>query len=257
MVIVGPFAQQLLTYYSYEVPLSDVKASIPRNTNFASLGPLSHHIAASISSMPPTWQQSINAGLFAPGQKVSVDCPSGNCTFPESYATVGYCSECTDVSDLLSIENQTFYSVIEGKTYERWGYNTSIPSGASCISLAAETGWWNWSSMSVNEQAEVGTSVDIILGQVPYDEFRQSFVDNNSTCIAQEGNTSWRCRGYGAASCTLYPCVKMYSGNVSLGSLEETVLDTSPPDQWSEVALYGLKATLDLQCVSKRIVRLF
>ncbi len=241
MVLIGPFAQQLLLYYDCHWPLDGTEASVALSSfyeDFGSDAP-TYHIVGGLASVPPAWQQAVNAGLFAPGQKIPVNCPSGNCTFQHTYATLGYCSTCSDVSNQLSIVNQTFHD----GTYTSWGYNTSLPSGSFVLSGRGD-GVYNWSSISVDG---ISSTVDIILGQAPYDAFRNAFVEDNSTCVAQEGSASWRCRGYGAAKCKLYPCVKRFAGFVKVGSLQETLLDTS--DQWSSNDTV-FPTILDVQCLS-------
>ena len=55
-------------------------------------------------------QNAINAGLFSPGVGVGFDCSSGNCTFPDSYNSLAYCSHSDDISDTLSF-TQVCYNI--------------------------------------------------------------------------------------------------------------------------------------------------
>jgi hypothetical protein len=40
----------------------------------------------------------------------------------------------------------------------------------------------------------------------------------------QSKNMPWRCRGYGAAKCSLYPCIRTYQANMTNGKFVETVV---------------------------------
>ncbi|KAI2781892.1 hypothetical protein F4815DRAFT_464601 [Daldinia loculata] len=46
---------------------------------------------------------------------------------------------------------------------------------------------------------------------------------------------SWRCRGYGAATCTIQPCVPVYNATVEAGRLTERLISQSETTAWGEV----------------------
>ena len=46
-------------------------------------------------------------------------------------------------------------------------------------------------------------------------------------CDADASNNTWRCRGYGAATCQVYPCVRSYNVSVENGAVKETVVSTA------------------------------
>jgi hypothetical protein len=50
-----------------------------------------------------------------------------------------------------------------------------------------------------------------------------------NTTAARNG-ADWRCRGYAAAECSLFPCTRTYHAQVINGALAETVVDESPID---------------------------
>lgn len=82
-----------------------------------------------------------------------------------------------------------------------------------------------------------------------------------SGCDDSSTNDSWSCRGYGAASCVIQPCVRTYSCSIEAGRVEETMVEESNLDQiwgFNETALGfsfqnahpPLLGLLDLQCIT-------
>ena len=104
-VALDPFAQQIIRYYSCQIPDTGSQATIARSTFFAEVG---GHLGAGLSTVAIGLQSSMNAGIFSPQTTgVAFDCGTSNCTFPGSYSTVGYCSTCEDVTSELTIHNLT------------------------------------------------------------------------------------------------------------------------------------------------------
>ncbi|KAK6854130.1 hypothetical protein PG995_009223 [Apiospora arundinis] len=71
-------------------------------------------------------------------------------------------------------------------------------------------------------------------------------------------NWPWKCQGYGAATCSLYPCVRMYNATVENGLLKERLV-THSNDQQLAVSNWHSKSdgngdsmitTLDADCLS-------
>lgn len=96
-IAIDPFIQQLLSYVDCNVALDDVQATLPRTNYFEGHGqvfstgaPEGGNIGESIE---PRLQAAVNEGLFGSPYAVAAECMSDNCTFPGSYATVGYCSK--------------------------------------------------------------------------------------------------------------------------------------------------------------------
>lgn len=64
---------------------------------------------------------------------------------------------------------------------------------------------------------------------------------------------SWRCRGYGAATCQLYPCIRTYEASIADGVLNETLVDETPqlPAIFSDTDDSVIfRATLNRSCLS-------
>ncbi|KAK7948005.1 uncharacterized protein PG986_008891 [Apiospora aurea] len=51
-------------------------------------------------------------------------------------------------------------------------------------------------------------------------------------CDAPEKRNDWRCRGFGAATCTLSPCVRMYNATVVNGQLTGSLVSDSGSMAW-------------------------
>ena len=62
---------------------------------------------------------------------------------------------------------------------------------------------------------------------------------------------NWYCRGYGAARCELYPCIRSYEGAVKNGKLQERQLDTAHSWSYSSAA-FEPAVTLDTNCLSMK-----
>lgn len=252
LLAVDPFTQQALTYYDCSTSLDGQQATLPR-TNF--FMPPGEHTGALEESIMPPIQNAINAGLFSPGVGVGFDCSSGNCTFPDSYNSLGYCSHCDDISDTLSFV-QVCYNIsgdpskaIDCQANLSMNVTSTLPSGLSVTVSAASGGSPDISTMGCTPYG----GVEFIMGKLG------TLADANLAgsvygCNSTQKNSTWSCRGYGAASCTLTPCIRSYAATqVTAGRLSETQTDSSGLAQWSigmgnnQVPLYGL---VDRECLS-------
>ena len=68
-------------------------------------------------------------------------------------------------------------------------------------------------------------------------------------------NSSWYCRGYGAARCAMGPCVKTYTASFTVGNFSEAVVEESPVDVWGLTfndSTYPppIYATVDTHCIN-------
>ncbi|KAI0532023.1 hypothetical protein GGR58DRAFT_523618 [Xylaria digitata] len=255
MVIVDPFTQQLLEYYDCRSTVQGMRASIGRTEYWQDLDSGSHPIGTAANAVPPLWQKAINAGVFASDQTMPFDCATGNCTFSQPYSTLAFCSLCDDLSDALFIRNLT--QTINNKT--TWGYNNTLPSGLSLINHeAGESMTWVISGIKINNKS--GVDIEIILGKTPDNIFTNNFITDTfddvsyEACMSKTDDNVWGCRGYGAARCQLFPCVKKFLSTVENGVLNETLIGTNGPlGEWSNFAgnsLQGTMAAVDISCVT-------
>ncbi|KAI1371199.1 hypothetical protein F4677DRAFT_317044 [Hypoxylon crocopeplum] len=213
-LLIVPFTQQIILFYSCNVLDTTLNASIPK-TNFASSG-TSMHIGANINSISPHIQAVMNSGVYDSAPKrVSFTCSTGNCTFQGVYHSMGWCSRCMDVSDQIEVR----------PSRHGFGANFTLPS--SNLSATAGVGTF------VMGQKYTTTPIQAILGW-----------DENGTAD-KLSDTPWGNRGYGAAECTINPCVRSYTGTVTGGNLTETLLSTS--QTWNQN--YWL-SSIDVSCLN-------
>ena len=239
-LLVDPFTQQVLQYTDCDTPARFGFASIPRTNIFESDGV---HVGARASSITSSVQAAINAGIVAPGGQVSMQCSSGNCTFSD-YSTLGYCAKCQDVSQQLVFQrgNVTFdgYNVTAVTTY--------VPDGYEVIYTrdGPESNFSVIAPVDLGFQVIVGLPLD-----GPIDPATGGPPEGCDSSTSS--NQTWRCRGYGAANCQMYPCVRSYSAEVTNGLLTETLVEeTLSADTFSlGIETGGLyAATLNATCLT-------
>lgn len=167
-------------------------------------------------------RSAINNGLFAKQQpEPFYTCPTGNCTFKESYSSVAYCSFCTDISSELKFFN---YSKYEGWEYKYTNISISTPSHTVTLSRMTE---WNatWGATDRTDLVSHGW--------------------RNVTIIRWDVGTEHESKAY---SCSLAPCVKTYTANVSGGRLEEHLIKEvhDSPHIWNDDYTFSMA---DLDCL--------
>jgi hypothetical protein len=167
-------------------------------------------------------QSAISTGIFNPGTfAIPFNCPTGNCTFPGQYHSVGYCSSCIDISaDVKLTSDPTL--------------NFTLASGLWANAQFAMT-------MGPANSEDIGNSAYQVL--VALSNYTSNlFLD---TCPASH---AWACRGYGAAQCSLFPCIRTFEGTVKGGNLTEVSRSSSA--NW---ALSGAgdsdQSSVDMACL--------
>lgn len=225
MLVIDPFAQQIIRYYGCSLAVQGQQATIPRTNYYISDGT---HTGAALINIPPALQSAINAGIFSPGRSVTPSCPTGNCTFSQPYSTIGYCGGCRDVTNDLrfNFKNASTTSLGEGGGFTDSAESilSYLPSGTSINSTGTHAAEGTTAGYSVRNLATMNYTIDVhnverneghtemmelILAQHPHLRDPVSVAHSstlNETC--QSGDDTWQCKGYGAASCTIYPCVR-------------------------------------------------
>ncbi|PPJ55124.1 hypothetical protein CBER1_09970 [Cercospora berteroae] len=84
-------------------------------------------------------------------------------------------------------------------------------------------------------------------------------------CVDPINENSWRCQGYGAASCSIFPCLRTYESNVTNGLLHERIvgLETQALESPSGAGFWfddltPVHAVLNVSCINeddRRILR--
>ncbi|KAI1342712.1 hypothetical protein F5Y15DRAFT_373733 [Xylariaceae sp. FL0016] len=189
-LLLSPFAQQVLQFYACTVLDTATDATIP--TTHVAAAATSVHIGANRNALDYRVQAAMNSGVYDDEMaQVQVSCTTGNCTFPGVYASAGWCSSCTDITDQLVITERTAAT------------NFTLPSTNLSALAGADTFVMGYG---------LGSTVQAILGW-------------SADGSDQLADTPWGRQGYGAAECRIDPCVRSYTANVSAGNLVETVVD--------------------------------
>ncbi|KAG5747852.1 hypothetical protein H9Q70_009466 [Fusarium xylarioides] len=211
-------------------------------------------------------EAAIQDAVVNPSQSANIDdlfnCPSGNCTFhpypdhPEqpdqdrvSYASLGMCSRCEDISKLVKIRvdrysqtdlHQAILSMdvpSQGNESDRIEISsgTSSQSARYLESKITEDFWWADKALPrdfLNTARWSAANLTILAFS---QQNCQNETDGSMSCPLvggrdkAKGPVAWdQPTGYIAAACILYPCIKHYSGTVRLGSLSERVVRSTP-----------------------------
>ncbi|KAK3687996.1 hypothetical protein B0T22DRAFT_511152 [Podospora appendiculata] len=96
--------------------------------------------------------------------------------------------------------------------------------------------WGDGRNVSLNSAIPPSVTFQMLAGRTPFSDRRIDPTNgqNLTGCDADPipDGTLWRCRGYGAAQCSLYPCVRTYEATVDRGLLIENVVRHSEPMTW-------------------------
>jgi len=242
VLVIDPFTQQVIDYYDCGVPVGGVNGTVPRTNVYLQRD--TNQSQATNGWIEPAMQAAIVAGVISPSRSVHADCPTGNCTFGD-YSTVAYCSACQDVTKDLSIQTtfvESNYSdtqilstlfpngTVGNVSMVAPGFLsntnisvlTSLPSGLSVFNGPGTA--LNLTKMQVFVQGEGSLDqsyrVEVIVGK-QFKTFDPATGKPPSGCENASANDTWFCNGYGAASCTLSPCVRTYMSVVNAGVLQE------------------------------------
>jgi hypothetical protein len=182
-------------------------------------------------------QRSINAVIFNPGENVALNCPTGNCTFPAEYHTVAYCSECNDTTNRLSTNaKMVSFNVTKWNVNRDYVDNTARSNGSMIIMNATQQYLVMDSTFAGNTYIVAG-SLPINQSRVCADTCPSVAEQKIDQCNADLDGTGWGCAilagqgsgssksttGIGAASCSLFPCVRTYNAEVRDGEFKETL----------------------------------
>ncbi|WQF90404.1 hypothetical protein CDEST_15418 [Colletotrichum destructivum] len=211
--LVGPFVQQASRTMECSFPEPGLNASLPSahfvprrgyftpdgSSNFGK--PELGHMMVVISAT--TEADSVQ-------NKMSASCSTGNCTFPggdpadvqdqdlidsklTTHSTVGMCSECVDVSPLVSTNED--------------GYKT-LPNGFNLSSYEGDAG----STMSlIKPTSDLAWMGDFL---TPQHRTLSRWAYINVTYLTTNISST-------AAVCSLYPCLRTYTASVTNGQLSE------------------------------------
>lgn len=219
-IAVDPFFQQILSYRDCQVPVPSVRATIPRTSYFDK-----DHMYKDIDlGFFPSQgaKAALNKGVLAAPEAISSNCPTGNCTFSK-FSTLGLCSSCEDITETLVTSATCYSNNTEGCQRGFRNYTSVLPSG-----LRME--WDMVANFSMPTAFASSFSPDTSRFEflAPRTYFSDHQIDP-STGRRLAGCTdalpsNWRCRGYGAASCAIYPCMKTFNTSILAGKTSERLV---------------------------------
>ncbi|KAK5460977.1 hypothetical protein LTS15_003040 [Exophiala xenobiotica] len=260
-IVLGPLAQQLIDYVNCEVSSSRSPAKIPRSNVYDEHG---LHAGAGETTPSAGLLSAVDAGVFNPGfVTLPFDCPTGNCSYSQTYSTLGYCASCKDISHLITVVpwnlTSTYTSINDTDnttsigTYSTLVVNTTLPSGLHAFWAMGNAGVEQWFVTGINphdgnvelllaacDETDSGTTISknhwyAYVAGATYDE---------SASCPESLNTSWGCQGPRAASCSLALCAKTYTADVKEGKLYESLVSSSA--QWNQGSIQDPDDCLNL-----------
>ena len=262
-LIIDPFTQQVVDTYECRLPATEGIAKIPRSNSFDEPG---KHIGAALSTISLPFQNALNAGVFNPGRSVNFDCSTGNCTFPEEYHTVGFCSQCNDTTNKISIN--TGIDDNNGTTYNIT-LDTSTNSYKTNLTAHLENNYNNVDYMLVDTSGQsTNMIVTYVLGEKSpscpktcssltedkFDECNENWDLAKFGCtVLPMGSVPGSMEpnpAVGATSCSLRPCVRTYTSTVKAGRLQEKLLSTY--DDWGPGGTSIYPSIVNLKCLDDK-----
>lgn len=249
-IIIDPFIQQLVQYEDCSTVI-DATASIPRTNYFESIGV---HMGAFEETIDPGIQNAISAGLFGSAETISAECLTGNCTFPQQYASLGFCSGCQDISDQIHVTVTGFNNISDQNDL-----NTTLPSGLSTAwegeQFGADGSIANNNALFAGAISDANGTMEFLRGATWFSKHGLDPTTNTTIdgCdSSQKNQTSWRCSVANAVSCSFKPCVRVYNASVTEGQLLETMVSSSSLSQtWGQDGAY-ISSVVDTQCTSSQ-----
>jgi hypothetical protein len=228
---IGPFVQQSIRTVESDTAIISGNASRP--VTYAVNGS-NTWFRTRKNGLYATWdlQHQARGAMFSsvanPGSNDSAIipiCPTGNCSFPSwgntntigsleldlsvTHATVGVCSSCTDVTSLGTVVNADSAITV------------SLPNGVSI------TNFDSTDLMAVNSTGDLSWAGQIIRSEAAA-RLRWAFVNTTILSFRLEKDQIGSSASYVAVSCSLYPCLRSYSGVVRNGRFTEMMIGSTP-----------------------------
>lgn len=107
-IALDPFFQQLVQTQSCSAAFPGVdRPSVPR-TNYLEL-----------IDLPSSLQPAVISGFYQAQNLSDVDCLTGNCTFNGKYDTLGFCTQCDDISSNITVQRDCIIQHTQTGGYEK------------------------------------------------------------------------------------------------------------------------------------------
>lgn len=261
-LIIDPFAQQVISTYDCMLVDKSGRATLPCTNNFSERG---KHIGAAIGTVSLEMQRSINAGIFNPGGNVAFNCPTGNCTFLSEYHTVAYCSECNDTTNRLLVDAKS-----SSFNTTSWNVGLNDTGGATRSNISVVMNPSTSLSQYLVMKSTMSGNTDIVAGYLSINQSRvcadtcpSTTKQNIDQCNAKRKDIGWGCAALtgqgsgssnssssiGAASCSLFPCVRTYSAEVRDGAFKETLRSVAKEWNYARDSI-DLSAMVNVKCLN-------
>ncbi|KAI0188363.1 hypothetical protein EV127DRAFT_482705 [Xylaria flabelliformis] len=255
---VDPFVQQLIMPKDCETALRGLNATILRtnmvNSDESEDGE-SFFARWVLEALKPSLTDTslVDSSLF---------CPTGNCTFPTQYSSLAYCSSCTDISNDVVVHVAGSSRTVENYTTTLFVSNNL--DGFNYTSEFKTMSYLNGTDgiLSTNMTFLDAFTSDILIPVDPGKGLARTAIGTEANVeiivlmstnyyssrgwdpITSDKMTSdWRCRGSGAARCSLYTCARVYQASVEAGRLSESIVAQSD-------GIYWANSLLDMNCLS-------
>lgn len=219
----GSFMQQAIQSQSCQFLVDSAHASLPVSRKILDQSVrYSDRSTAALSALAPDSEE---IGIIT-----SVECPTGNCTFLNSidgvYSTLGICSSCTDTSSLItSTENTCDGEACASQATRMRSSNVTLPNGMLVLDHTVSP-TYSGSQLLVSSQHGLDWAGDLVSQDMK--AFSQWAVANVTILAPNQFPTISGHPDHVAASCTMYHCLRSYTGSVRSGELNEVLVGTAP-----------------------------
>ncbi|KAF1844329.1 uncharacterized protein K460DRAFT_369193 [Cucurbitaria berberidis CBS 394.84] len=221
ILFLEPFSQQIVTFPVCVQVEPRETAFIPR-TNFYKEEGIT--VGGSSTSIPWKVRNSVNQGMFATNKpQLDISCQSGNCTFPNEYSSLAFCSKCEDVTaNLIQVPWPNPRNI------------TPVPEFARYPKITLKTA----DTPGQNLTLEIVTAVGSV------EENRRSLVARGFPSI--DVIRALDTKTYVAYSCKISPCVRSYSAEIRNSLLKET---QESEHMLPRNLMFGAYRVADLDCL--------
>lgn len=202
-----PFIQQVVRYRSCARAYENGVANISRINQYRDY--TSVRDGSELETLGLDMQAALYKGVYDSFEPVQATCSTGNCTFPD-YRTVGMCSACEDISSQIDILQEEMCV----------DYIIRLPSGLNLTHEVGQVVNLGPDNPTAGIDAQFPYATNIMYWDESVDAAYPS-VDNATAC------SKWIKASAVALNCTLFPCVRTYSTNVTSGQTSEILLSTT------------------------------
>lgn len=264
-IAVDPFTQQLISPIDCSYALDSDEATLPATTRFDGVlnmyqGPLTGAPFRSLASFPSSFIYAVQSGLHDSSHIPSFQCSTGNCTFADTYRTLGVCSACDEIGDQLTFTKVCLSDgprkLTAGMDCKMTGQVGAMNLTTSLLMHEANVDPHNISIVYTEFKAdrqppgavftalsnrsyiehsggpiEIGSDFIVILGRTTQTNWRPFDAQRVLNCSDVSNENTWPCKGYGAARCKLRPCIREYNATIEAGKLTENLVSQTDLDQ--------------------------